>query len=68
MRRSQLEQKPTADLRKQQGVPPGCGPGEPMLLFNTSGKNMPDDEGTKMSDQYDDLDWDNGQDIPVSGK
>lgn len=29
---------------------------------------MPDDEGTKMSDQYDDLDWDNGQDIPVSGK
>jgi hypothetical protein len=39
-----------------------------MLLFNTSGKTKSDDEGTKMSDQYDDLDWDNGQDIPVGGK
>ncbi len=39
-----------------------------MLLFNTSGKNTPDDEGTKMSDQCDDLDWDNGQDIPVEYK
>lgn len=40
-----------------------------MLFFNTSGKSTPDDERTNMrSDQYDDLDWDNGQDIPVSGK